>query len=101
MLKVRQHRFRYSVPKRHVDEKVVQNGLAVTPTDMEELALMGKPIQSQILGAEFYDNTHPEDFGVLPEHMRGADIVDAWEHDWKIKDKFKKALESQNAENLG
>lgn len=93
MLTTKVHRFRYSKAVRHEHEPIVQDGLAVTPSMMEEMAMLGKPISTSTLGAEYFDNTARNDFGVDPQFQRGACIVEVWETEQDARAKFKKAVE--------
>lgn len=88
---------RPSVAYRQSHEPIVQNNLAVTPADMMRMTELGKPISTQILGAEYYDGRDKLDFECNLEYRRGVDINDMWNAQHDGKDKVKKALATPNA----
>lgn len=74
--------------KLHDNEQVVQNGLAVTPSQMLELTNRGIPISPSNLGLEFIEGVSPSDFSVGMEYQRGVDIADMWEHRQSMRKKL-------------
>lgn len=78
-LKKKSVHFRPSVAVRHEQEPVVQNGLALTPSDMQEMMMKGEAISAQHM-AMIKDETVAQrnDFTVPLEHTRGFDMVDGW-----------------------
>lgn len=85
---------------RHGDDVFVQNGLAVTPSQMLEMAADGVPISS--VNAEFmYDDGQrtPPDVPVL-DRQRGVDLGDLWEHQQDIRYKMKKLYNMKGADDV-
>lgn len=72
-------------------ERVVQNGLAVTPSDMQVLAAKGIPVSPQNLGLGYQDGVSKLDFQPPIEYTRGVDINDLWEARQQVKDKVRRA----------
>lgn len=90
---------RLAVAERHGDDTFVQNGLAVTPSQMLEMASEGVPISS--VNAEFmYDDGQrtPPDVPVL-DRQRGVDLGDLWENQQDIRHKMKKLHKMKGAED--
>lgn len=83
---------KYSICKRKIYEKPVQNGLAVTPAQMAELTAKGVPITASNLGMVFDDGVSKLDYDVPPEHTRGVDINDLWNLKQDIRKKLRKGL---------
>lgn len=83
-------------------ETEVQNGLAVTPVDMERMTLTGKSIaQHQLDNFSYSDGYYSPSDLPLPER-RGRDLNDNWEMVQQFKRKVhtarnRKALEAANA----
>lgn len=71
---------RYHVcARRHEDEPIVKNGLAITPSDMASMMQQGIPISAQahaIVEAE--TPAQASDFFVPAEHVKHSDMVDLW-----------------------
>lgn len=63
------------VPSDHI--KVEQN-LAYTPAQMNELRERGIPISSQSFSSLFYDGDTTGDMSIDPVATRGFDAIDAW-----------------------
>lgn len=80
MIGIKKIASRHSVASavRASDEPIVQNGLAITPSEMVEMMKRGEPISAQ--GYSMKDETISQrnDFFVPLEHTRGFDIVDGW-----------------------
>lgn len=77
---------------RHSDEQVVQNGLAVTPSQMMELASQGIPISPNNLGLGFEEGVSDLDFTPPLQYQRGIDIGDLYEAREDSKAKIKRPL---------
>ena len=71
------------------EEPIVQNGLAVTPSQMMELTNRGVPISPSNLGVIYDEGTSNLDFEPTMENLRGIDITDMWEHREDVKHKMK------------
>lgn len=71
------------------EEPIVQNGLAVTPSEMLELTNRGVPISPNNLGVIYEEGSSNLDFEPPLEHQRGIDITDMWEHREDVKSKMK------------
>lgn len=86
------HSFRGSICKRHDDEPVVQNGLAVTPSEMMRLTNEGYSITSR--NAMLLDAIDPadRDMYVPIQYRRGFDISDLSNHAADIRSKLKDAV---------
>ena len=81
----------------------VQNGLAVTPSQMLEMTNQGIPITPSNLGLTYQEGVGKLDFEPPMEYRRGVDITDMWEHREDFKGKmsskeFKNLLKSQEHE---
>lgn len=84
---------RYSVNVCRVDESEpsVIDGLALTPSEMYNLALQGKPIASNSLPVEMFNDGNKEPgFDVPIYKQRGVDISDVWEQEKDFQKKFRK-----------
>lgn len=79
-----------SKPRRRDDEEQVQNGLAITPEQMQEMTLKGVPIASQNLGITYDEGYSNTSFDVPMEYQRGVDISDAWEAREDVTKRFNK-----------
>lgn len=88
-LKNRKTRFSYC--KRHSFESDVQNGLAVTPAKMLQMAEHGIPITAQLSGAVYDEGVSNLDFTPPLECTRGVDIGDLWEARENLKSKVRTA----------
>lgn len=78
----------------------VQGGLAITPSQMSQLAEAGRPISAQMLGAEnFYDgDTSP--IGEVPFlYRRGIDASDIYDYQQRSRQKIKNYVNSIEAQN--
>lgn len=76
-------------------EAVVQNDLAVTPTQMYDMMQKGIPISTQNLSDDmFYDGDTNPDFALPLDMKRGIDVADCWEASMDIKSRAKKGLKN-------
>lgn len=82
---------------RHDDEDDVQDGLAVTPSQMEELVRRGIPVSTANLGNEFYDGLPNNDFYVAPMYQRGVDMADLWNTANDSKERITKGMKQVRA----
>lgn len=73
----------------HAEEPIVQNGLAVTPSQMLEMTERGIPITPQNLGLIYDEGVSKLDFEPPMEFRRGVDICDMWEHRENMKSKVR------------
>lgn len=88
MLKL--HRtFRPARTCRHENDPVVQNGLAVTPSQMADLASRGIPISTQNAASFTSNDVGRFDFDVPMEHTRGIDMAEMWQKREDVKSKFR------------
>lgn len=71
------------------EEDIVQNGLAVTPSQMLDLTNRGVPITPANLGLQYIDGVSQSDFSVGMEYQRGVDIGDMWEHRQDMRKKMR------------
>lgn len=72
-------RFRVATARRTEDDPIVQNGLAITPSEMQEMMARGEAISAQHMQAIKEETpAQRNDFYVPMEHTRGFDMVDAW-----------------------
>lgn len=80
-------------------EVCTQPGLAVTPSEMLEMAEAGIPINS-VNAESFYDDGR-RSAGVEPpiDRRRGVDIGDIWENDMDIRKKMRKLHQMKGEEN--
>lgn len=78
--------------RRHDDEPVVQNDLAVTPSQMMELTQKGYSITSQNLRMLDAIDPADKDFYVPLQYRRGIDIADISEASQEVRKKMKKAV---------
>lgn len=84
---------RFCSIKRNTGEKVVQNDLAITPRQMDQMMKDGIPISAQNLNADmFYDGDANPGFDIPLDMQRGIDIADCWDASVSIRKKAKKGL---------
>lgn len=82
----------FSKPRRLENEEQVQSGLALTPSEMMEMANKGVPITPQNFDGLQYDEGYSKlDFDVPIEYRRGIDIGDCWEAEMDAKARLKSA----------
>lgn len=76
--------------KRAKGEMVVQNGLAVTPSQAMALAKQGLP--SNGLNASLFTEGHTgSDFELALDERRGVDVATIWQETQNLKSKFRNA----------
>lgn len=81
---------RYAHPTRKVGEMVVQNGLAVTPKQVMEMAKQGIPANG--LNAQMFTEGHTgSDWNLAIDEQRGVDVATIWQHTKDLQLKFRKA----------
>lgn len=90
----RKHITIVSRPRRQADEQVVQNGLALTPAQMDDMVKHNIPIAPQNLGLSYDDGVSSLNFETPPEYVRGVDIGELWELGQGTNRRFKDALKS-------
>lgn len=76
--------------RRKKGETVVQNGLAVTPSDVLRMAESGIPASAQ-MNAQMIDGHTGSDWNIPIEERRGVDIATLWQESHNIREKFRKA----------
>lgn len=76
--------------RRRRGESVVQNGLAVTPSDVLRMAENGIPASAQ-MNSSFFDGSQKPGWDVPLEERRGVDIAQMWQSSKDIKQKFRDA----------
>lgn len=79
---------RSCVPSDHI--KVEQN-LAYTPSQMNELRERGIPISAQSFTSQFYDGDTTGDMSIDPVCTRGFEAIDAWNLEKDSKSRLAKA----------
>lgn len=89
MSKIKSNR-RFASCKRHSGEMIVQNGLAVTPSQVMSLAKQGLP--SNGLNASMFTEGHTgSDFSLALDERRGVDVATIWQETQNLKSKFRNA----------
>lgn len=84
--------------KRRPGETVVQNGLAVTPSDVLRMAEQGIPASAQ-MNSSFIDGSANPGWDVPLEERRGVDIAQMWQFSKDAKLKFKAAHDAAEVVN--
>ena len=84
--------FLASRPRRRSDEPVVQNGLALTPSEMLDLTRKGFSITSQNLRMLQSADPADKDFYVPLQYRRGMDISDLSNYQWDVRNKLRDAV---------
>lgn len=82
---------------RQTSDYPVQDNMAVTPTQMAQLAQQGIPISTTNIGLTYDEGRADLDFQPDMENLRGIDIADMWQAREDFKAKSKKAF--QNNQN--
>lgn len=85
-------KFNACVCRRHSDEPVVQNDLAVTPSQMMELTNKGYSITGQNLRLLEATDPADSDFYIPLEYRRHTDLADLYEHSQEVRTKLKKSV---------
>lgn len=84
--------------KRQRGESIVQNGLAVTPSDVLRMAERGIPASAQ-MNTQMIDGHTGSDWNVPLEERRGVDIAQMWQESQNVRTKFRKAHENGQVVN--
>lgn len=84
-------------------DKPVQNGLAVTPSQMLDMTNRGIPVAASNLGLAYDEGYSDLDFTPPLQHQRGVDIADMWEKRQDLRSKisskeFQQFLEKKGGE---
>lgn len=79
--------------KRLRGEAVVQNGLAVTPSQVLKMAESGIPASAQ-MNSRMIDGHTGSDWNIPLEERRGVDIAQMWQESQNVRAKFRKAHEA-------
>lgn len=88
----------FAKPRRQEGERIVQNDLAYTPSQMMELTSKGIAVSEQNLNVgSFYDGDTNPGFDVPFERLRGIDVADCWQVETSLKKKAKKGLKDDIA----
>lgn len=77
-------------------DEPVQNGLAVTPSQMLELSQRGIPVAPNNLGLGYQEGVSDLDFEPPLNYRRGIDIGDLYEAREDIKSKIRKAVNDKS-----
>lgn len=85
---------------RRGDDIAPQNGLAVTPSQMLEMAEAGIPISSVTAESLYDDGKRTLDFEPPLDRIRGVDLCDLWENDQDIRHKMRKLHQMKGAEDV-
>lgn len=91
------NRKHYATPRRAEGERIVQNDLSYTPSQMMEMSEKGIAVSNNNVNPDnFFDGNPPERQSFeMPLHMlRGVDIADCWQAETSIKKKAKKGLKN-------
>lgn len=91
-------RRKFAVCKRKIGEVVVQNGLAVTPSQVLKMAEQGIPASAQ-MNSRMIDGHTGSDWNVPLEERRGVDIAQMWQESQNIRSKFKQAHDAGEVVN--
>lgn len=76
---------------RHEGEQIVQNGLAMTPSDVLRSAEAGIPVSAQ-MNASFFDDGHfGSDWNLDLNDRRGVDIGHLWQEQMSSRQKMRNA----------
>lgn len=89
---------RFSSPRRHEDEEIVQNGLSITPERMLEMVQHNIPLNNNNLAVTYDEGYGDLSFDVPLQYQRGVDIGDAWEAQEDVKAKFGKRINEMRAD---
>lgn len=65
---------------RECNDRIVQNGLALTPAQVMDMVNSGIPISNSNLKVLETYKTTDGDYSVPMEFRRGADMADMWQH---------------------
>lgn len=85
----RRNRDRFSCCRRVEGEQDVQNGLAMTPAQMFDMASKGLPVTTRNLGVTYDEGYSNLDFTPPLEHRRGIDLGDLYEARMDAKSKLR------------
>lgn len=91
---------KFAKPRRNDHEKIVQNDLAYTPSQMMELMERGIPVSNQTVNPEmFFDGVSVKEstFELPLDRLRGVDVADCWQAEQSVKKKAKKGLKQDIA----
>lgn len=86
----KQNKCSVSRPRRQPQDLKVNNGLAITPAKMMEMARQGVPISVQN-EQNFYDGDINASWSIPPEKLRGIDPADLWQMSITSKQKIRNA----------
>lgn len=87
----------YAKVRRTASERVVQNNLAYTPAQMQQMVEHGVPVTTHNLNPDLFFDGVPINQGTfdLPlDRLRGVDVADCWQADCSVKKKAKKGLKN-------
>lgn len=90
---------RPTICKRKEGEEIVQDGLSLTPAQMDDMVRRGVTVSTQSLGAQFFDDSPGNSFDVPLIYTRGVDMAEAYETSLdsrrKISTGVRKSLKSE------
>ncbi|MBR1798297.1 MAG: hypothetical protein IJ761_00145 [Bacteroidales bacterium] len=72
------------------DDVIVQNNLAVTPSDMANMVAQGIPVSPTNLGMTYDEGYSNVDFDIPLDRKRGVDMAMLYEAQQAIKSKLRK-----------
>lgn len=85
--------------KRSPKDLKVQNGLALTPSQMQNLSERGVPVSSQNLEGVYFDGDTRPSWDVPLDSQRGVDVATMWQRRKDIQAKLRSApIKESNAE---
>lgn len=84
---------------RRPDEMEVQSGLAMTPSQMYDMAQKGLPITTRNLGVTYDEGYSKLDFDPPLEYRRGVDLGDLYEARMDAKSKMRRLRDSGQFES--
>lgn len=88
-----------SVCLRCLNEPVVREGLAYSPSDMARLTDRGMPVNSLLVGKAFIDGEENPSFHITSDRSRFVDVADLWEEHQLIVDKARKAARTKKSKS--
>lgn len=77
--------------KRQIGEPIVQNGLALTPSDVLRAAEAGTPVSSLMQASNFSDGHTGSNWDIPLEDRRGIDIGHIYQEQMESRSKMRKA----------
>lgn len=88
---------KFARPRRRQNERIVQNDLSYTPSQMMELMERGIPVSNQNVNPDMFFDGVPDNqstFELPLDQLRGIDVADCWQAEKDIKKRAKKGLKN-------